>query len=502
VTLTSKLRPAEAGLPLLRLALLVLAAWGAFQYFSVAWDRVSYEGELEWMEGGVLHHVRRVSQGLPIYVEPSAEFTPYIYTPFYYWLCAGLGSFFGVSLQLLRVVSALSFVLTLVVIAIWGQRRGKSWIAGVVGAAVFACTFRLGGAWFDIARGDSLFTALLFCGAFLLLEGQKRNSAIVAGALCAFSVLTKQSALLPVVALIGWATIARTRRHFWFAGTTAGLIAFAALTLHITTSGWFTYYILELPAAHPLLDDWKILYWQRDVFGGLLLASVLLAFEVGASLRFQSEAWKHLGFPVFAVGVVLQSWSSRFHLGMYDNVLMPLHALLGLGVACSLGRLKGGPAFSRPFEVAVSLGLAGMIWNLEYPLEAQRPTAAHHSAHKKLVARLKKLPKDTWVPFHSSAPVLAGHEPRAHWMALIDVHRGGGVVAANLQKHVAKWLSEKPVPAIVWSRNDSSTEWFHKEMRKHYRASGRINGPRPLTGWGQHPVSIWLPRKPEKKARP
>ena len=58
--------------------------------------RARYPFELEWMEGGVLDHVRVVLSGQPLYRAPSVEFTPFIYTPFYYAVCAALARVFGV----------------------------------------------------------------------------------------------------------------------------------------------------------------------------------------------------------------------------------------------------------------------------------------------------------------------------------------------------------------------------------------------------------------------
>src|SRR5690606_13011645 len=140
--------------------------------------RLSYKGELEWMEGGILGHVLRVTKGQSLYVEPTVEFTPYIYTPFYYWLCAGLGQIFGLSVSLLRAVSLFSFFGSAALIILFVRRTYGSYLPGVIGAGLFAATFRLGGAWFDIARGDSLVVMLLLLTATLLFCWKSRGTAI------------------------------------------------------------------------------------------------------------------------------------------------------------------------------------------------------------------------------------------------------------------------------------------------------------------------------------
>src|SRR5215472_15815165 len=50
--------------------------------------RIGYPYEVEWMSGAILDHVERVRNGAPLYGPPSAAFTPFIYTPGYYWVCA------------------------------------------------------------------------------------------------------------------------------------------------------------------------------------------------------------------------------------------------------------------------------------------------------------------------------------------------------------------------------------------------------------------------------
>ncbi|HEY6173826.1 MAG TPA: hypothetical protein VIX73_05245, partial [Kofleriaceae bacterium] len=72
--------------------------------------RVAYPYDLEWMEGGLLHHALRIRLGLGIYVPPSADFIPYLYTPLYPTLLALFGGPFGVSYTLGRIMSIVGLV--------------------------------------------------------------------------------------------------------------------------------------------------------------------------------------------------------------------------------------------------------------------------------------------------------------------------------------------------------------------------------------------------------
>ena len=54
--------------------------------------RIPYPYDLEWMEGGMLLHAARIAEGQPLYVTPSIDFIPFIYTPLYPWIVGGLAS--------------------------------------------------------------------------------------------------------------------------------------------------------------------------------------------------------------------------------------------------------------------------------------------------------------------------------------------------------------------------------------------------------------------------
>jgi len=55
----------------LRWLLVVLSAWYLGSYLTVALLRVGYPFELEWMEGTIADHVRRILDGQPLYVPPQ-----------------------------------------------------------------------------------------------------------------------------------------------------------------------------------------------------------------------------------------------------------------------------------------------------------------------------------------------------------------------------------------------------------------------------------------------
>ena len=180
-------------------------------YVVIACLRLRYPFELEWMEGGSVDHVRRILDGKGLYVEPGIDFVPYIYTPLYFYVSAALARVIGIGFLPLRIVSFVSSLGCLLLIAGWVRRETDSRLFGLLAAGLFAATFRAGGAWLDIARVDSLCLLLFLAGACLLRFAASPGGTGAAGLLLALSFLTKQTALVMAAPLVV-ATFHRSRR--------------------------------------------------------------------------------------------------------------------------------------------------------------------------------------------------------------------------------------------------------------------------------------------------
>lgn len=149
--------------------MLVLAACAGYLgvFLWVAALRLVYPFEVEWMEGGMLTHAARLLDGQPIYAAPSADFVPFFYTPLYPTLLAGLSHLTGgLSFTLGRGVS-LFFTLYTFALLFYIGRREAGPRAGLVAAGLYAAMFRFTGAFYDVARPDAMFVALVLSGCAL-----------------------------------------------------------------------------------------------------------------------------------------------------------------------------------------------------------------------------------------------------------------------------------------------------------------------------------------------
>jgi hypothetical protein len=112
-----------------------LLLMGAGYYMAVyisylAPARLFFPFELHWMEGGSAAHVMQILRGKMLYSEPSLDFIPYTYTPFYFYLAAWLTPEAESALFTLRLISFASFLGTLVLIYLLIKKAlpGFGWI--------------------------------------------------------------------------------------------------------------------------------------------------------------------------------------------------------------------------------------------------------------------------------------------------------------------------------------------------------------------------------------
>ena len=176
----------------------VFCAGGAYLlcFVALAIKRCRYPFELEWMEGGVLEHIRRVARGEPLYVRPSIDFVPFIYTPFFYFVSAGMSKILGVGF-----LCAASCLIRLVISGVRvdlfdrAERNGQPF-RRLAATSLFVGTYRLTETFMDLARVDALFLAL-FLGGIYFFRFSKSIAGLVTGAMrLLLSFMTKQTALL------------------------------------------------------------------------------------------------------------------------------------------------------------------------------------------------------------------------------------------------------------------------------------------------------------------
>lgn len=492
----------------LKAVLVLCAVWFLLAYLGVAVLRLRTPYELEWMEGGMVDHVRQVMAGHDLYRQPSLHFTPYLYTPLYYYASAAVSWVIGVGYVPLRVVSLASSTFAFGTVGWWVAKETADRWAGLLAGALLAACFQLGGNWYDLARVDSLFLALVVAGLAVSRFARSRRGGVAAGVLMVLAVLTKQEALLPAAApvIFLWRRDRSVARAYVL--TVAIGLAVCLGVLQLSSGGWFSYYALAVPLSHKLITSEITHFWTKDMLVLLPATAIGIAGILVARRRATDHRVGVLWFyaPVW-VAMIGSAWSGRVHSGGYDNVLQPAFAItaviFGVGLAALVrpavtssgstsDRLRWLPAAACVLAVA-------QFALLVYNPSAQLPRRADHQRAKTLLRVLHGAPGPVYMPGHGWYLKRAGRSTGAQTAALSDVLRGpDGSGKAQLRAELDGDLRNRRFGTVVVESFRELT-LLPKDFGNYYCRSERIFGTGrlllPVTGTVTGPAELWIPRQ-------
>jgi hypothetical protein len=413
-------QPLERAVPKALAALASAYALVAFAY--VSFKRVRFPYDLEWMEGGSLVHVERVLRGAPLYTPPSLDWTPYIYTPLYWYVSAGFAKVVGLTLFAPRLVSIISTGVTLLAISATVRRDGSR-LSAFLAAGLFAATFRASGAWFDLARTDMLACAF-GSTAIWLLGGKAPSSArsSISGLLLACAVLSKQTWLAAACAIVVASALEAPRRMAALLPSfVAPLVSFWSIA-HVSTDGWSTYYTLLLPFQHSAVDGGLATFLFHDLSRNFGPTTCL---AVAAFVLIPRDERRF--FAIVTMGCLGAALSARLHSGAYDNVLIPAYASLSMIAGRAVARVERiaeRTGAATTLAVLVLTAVIVQVASLNYDVKAELPTRQDRIAGRRLVQKLAAQSGEVLVPNHAGLCVAAKKPCHAHWMAMHDVLRG------------------------------------------------------------------------------
>lgn len=476
--------------------------------------RVPYPFELEWMEGGIVDHVRVVLAGEPLYRRPSLEFTPYIYTPLYYYACALPAALLGPSFAVVRVVSAGSILVSSAIVHSWVRRETQDALAGIVAAGLLAATFNLTGCWFDIARPDSLALALLLGGLWVARFGERQWHGVAAALLLVLSIMTKQTMLIPALAGVAYALLADRRRGAVCAGAFGVLLGATVWIMNAISDGWFFYYAVTVPGQHLMLwDRWRIMllrFYLHPV--PVMLLWTILALATAAVRRHGRAVW--VFYSLLVVLAAGSAYGGVLHKDGYVNVFMPAYAALAITTGIGLGWLRRQAAAGK---VAPGLcALAGLSLLLQFGALSYDPYSAvpHQrdvAAGQLMLDKLAEAPRPMLMMGTGFYGHQAGHpEIHAHAMALADVFKtGDNPVAKSLEQEVLAAIRQRRFGSIVLGQGDGLMgHGIVREVKRHYRLKSRLfegklkEATRPRRGFLARPDELWVVRAKGPTRRP
>ena len=355
-------------------------------YFYVALRRLGYPFELEWLEGGEVEIVNRVVHGQALYVAPTLHYVPYPYPPLFFWVSAVFAKVLGVGFLAPRLVS---FVASLGVLALlWDivRRETGDAVAGLVAAGLFAATYQASGAYFDLARVDSLFLLLLLAAIAVARRAQTWRGGAVVGLLVFLSFFTKQTALFAAAPLLVYLLFVRRRvglpACLTLGGTARRLHRGArsgASTVGTTTTSsrssrargstptpLSTFIPKSLLRPTGWAGIWR--WWGSR-------RAVRPAARPPGRPRGTSPSWPF--WIAVGVGLVGASWLSLVHAGGSSDVLMPAYAAVAIFAGLGYTTLvRTDPRYQALLGAVLAVVIAVQVVQLDRGSLHEIPSAA------------------------------------------------------------------------------------------------------------------------------
>lgn len=420
-------------------ALALLAA--AWSFASLAWviaHRVTYPFDLEWLEGATLWHAERLVDGLPLYPPPTIDFVPHPYPPLYPALLALLArAAGGVSYALGRALSICSFAGALVVGWRFLRSAGAGRRLAAAAMAIPCAAYVVVGSWYDLARVDSLWLLLTAAGATVAWRAPRSNARVVAAALLLVGAFFAKQTAAPFMAAVALALAVVDRRAalvFVGALAVAGLSALAAMQR--ATDGWFWFYVFAVHQSHAFYARAALRVPGRIMI--LLLPSVPLVAWALWRRRSPALGWAAwltaTGIAVAAVG--------KGTAGGFTNAFIPAIYFSSLLIGVAGRQLVDGDAAGRRATIAWALLAATIAFaprvvpravqavapsaygdrqTTGYALAGLVPTREARARNEALIARLRAVDGDVWLPTRPWYARLAGKRPLAGEMGAVDV---------------------------------------------------------------------------------
>ncbi len=477
---------------------LLAAVWFVFCFLWVSFSRIGYPYDLEWMEGGMVTHSLRLLRGRSLFGPPSVEFIPYIYQPFYSVVVALIGHWVGLSIPLARGVSVVSTWVVAGLLFRTVQRETGSVRAAVAGVGLLFALYSVTGYWYDLARVDTLFMALVFGALYVgKYHAGRWQSVLLVVVLMVAAYFTKQTALLFVP--LAFPLLASHKRSHGLAFLLGTVLIVTVLTLVIdqATDGWYTYYVRDVVASEPV--NWARIqggFWSKAAGDVPFLLAGLVLMAVwdlsGRSVREVAGACWYLATAAGLVsGVLSYSWQ-----GGFDNNFLPFYLF---GIIPASGALawawnRGGARWS----FVASWALLAQFFMLAYNPVAQVPTDEEVADGERLISLLAGSAGPVLIPEHPWYAVLAGKEPSYHSMALEDLrHKQKGMWPEDLRERLREGYYDLVV--ISWDPKRRSLGNYPPELRRYYerdqvlRFKGRAMGS--YVGTWARPSLVYRPRQ-------
>ncbi|MGE0753923.1 MAG: ArnT family glycosyltransferase [Alphaproteobacteria bacterium] len=433
---------------LLKVACLGFAVWFAWCFFKISSISLFYPFPLEWMEGHTIDIMQRIVDGKPFYTEPTLEYVPYIYTPYYFYVSAFVSLFTGVDFLAARLVSVLCTLGTGGLLYVWIRKEGGSWLMGLVAAGLFLATYKISGRWFDVSRVDTMYLLFMAGGLYVFQYSKNRMDSVLAGALFAFAFFTKQSAPLALFPAFIAALLIDRRHAIRTAAVTGLLILVGSAWFEYISGGWYSFYIYDVPTGHKNDMRQVSLFWKRDL---IPICAAMMILSTATLLLLARTNWRTgLWYTGILLGFVGSAYLSRIHSYGHVNVLIPAHFAFVLLAMVGAVRMH---AIYPKVNVILMAGLVAQFYVLLYDPAKLIPTPSAEEKGWKFVDQIKKIDGKVLFSELQFIQTRAGKQSYSIGMAGFDIMRAElgekNSIRTAYVEHIKNRLAVKEFGAVI-----------------------------------------------------
>lgn len=480
----------------LQLGLFALSGLYLVLYLYLAFQRVFFPFDIEWAEGAALLQVKQILLGKRLYQSPNLTFVPLVYTPLYHYLSALVSLLVGEGFTGLRLVSTFSSIAVTGLIFSIVYRETKDGFASWIAGTLYLACFPLSGGFYDLARVDSLFILLILVTFLLYKRAEKGLDLAVAGAFIAISFFAKQTALVIFLPMLIYAGFQHRKRSISLYITSLIGVGVPILIWNYISSGWFQYYIFQLPQEHGYSIIDAVNFWVGDtlrplgiafIFGLLFLLQGCFQESQRASEGETKVKEGYFPYVIFFVGCFLGSWITRASNGGAENNNMPAYAslsiMLGLGFAQAKQWVQQQDKMGKRGTLFINLMAMIQFIALLYNPLIYIPTPEDKRSNQDLIAFMEKTPGDVFIPFRSHLPGFVGKATHTHVVSIFELvgyfHGEIQPQGVALLDEIRNNIANQEYGALILDR---PLPWFDEELKAWYHPLER--GEMPAEGAG------------------
>lgn len=503
---------------LTRLALWIVGLGAVAAFLGLALWRLTYPLELDYIEGVMMDHVVRLTQGRPIYVAPELDFITLAYMPGFATAASLLARVFGPHLWVPRLVSVLSMTGLIVLVVLILRAETRRWTWGIAGAAVLAMSYGITGGHYDVGRPDSFMLFLSLAGLATLRFTTGARGAVAAALILTAAFFTKQHAVWFGIAGLAHVVLNDRARLKPFAIALIGGCAGGYLLLTLWLGPWFPFYTWEVPSRWSQISRLRILTY---VGKGLLGSHAIVTIPALLSLLLPEKPWRGRdGLWMFAgLAGVATGFMATLDPDAFRHVLNPTVVAISVLGPLSLFRLSRAVVPSArepgaPMPALAAIMLCLMTTTLIYPVRSHVPHPDGPLAHSRLIALLKSHDGPVLVLYHGYYAWQAGKGTALHQITLDDIvrARGNSLLRRDPGYFERRFEALRAGPNrpmiltdVKLDHSGSESRELWQEVARTYRFAGELppdieRAANPITGNHWTPRYLYLPLRPGETA--